>query len=189
MRLAVDPAVIESPSTRLILVEQARRLQRRGLAVIVSPHPVGWRVDTSPADRVRFGAFWREMAHALRGSAPAMTFPEVLNEPVFHDDPGAWWRWQDELRVAIRAALPANTIVLTGQDWGGVAGLLASPPVRGSDNVVYSFHFYDPSELTSLAAYRPGLDRVALARLGVSRIRPDQCRSAATTTADRPRVT
>jgi endoglucanase len=31
--------------------------------------------------------------------------------------------------------------------------------------VVYSFHFYDPSELTSLAAWHPGLDREALARL------------------------
>ena len=30
---------------------------------------------------------------------------------------------------------------------------------------MYSFHFYDPVELTSLAAYRQGLDRAAMARL------------------------
>ena len=32
-------------------------------------------------------------------------------------------------------------------------------------NVVYSFHLYEPAELTALAAYRPGLDSAALARL------------------------
>ncbi len=62
------------------------------------------------------------------------------------------------------AALPDDTIVLTGQDWGSIAGLLALTP-NPDGNVVYSFHFYDPAELTSLAAYRPGLDRDALARL------------------------
>ena len=44
------------------------------------------------------------------------------------------------------------------------AGLAALRPVADG-NVVYSFHFYEPAELTSLAAYRPGLDRAALARL------------------------
>ena len=56
------------------------------------------------------------------------------------------------------------TVVLTGQDWGSIGGLLALTP-EDDPNVLYSFHFYDPAELTSLAAYRPGLDRVALARL------------------------
>jgi endoglucanase len=30
---------------------------------------------------------------------------------------------------------------------------------------MYTVHFYDPPELTSLAAWKPGLDQVALARL------------------------
>jgi endoglucanase len=64
----------------------------------------------------------------------------------------------------IRQALPGATVVLTGQDWGSIGGLLSLAP-DDDPNVVYSFHFYDPAELTSLAAYRPGLDRSALARL------------------------
>jgi endoglucanase len=169
VRLAVDPAILDGAAMRQLFVEQVRRLQRHGLAVVVSPHPVGWNVDTNPADRERLVAFWHDLSPALRGLPPAMTFPEVLNEPVFHDNPAAWWSLQDDLHSVIRAALPRDTIILTGQDWGSIAGLLALPLAvdrpAADENVVYSFHFYDPSELTSLAAWRPGLDREALARL------------------------
>ncbi len=91
-----------APAMRLVLVDQVRRLQRHGLAVIVSPHPVSWNLDTNPEDRRRLVAFWRDLAPALRGLPPAMTFPEVLNDPVFHADPAAWWRLQTDLHAAIR---------------------------------------------------------------------------------------
>ena len=50
--------------------------------------------------------------------------------------------------------------------------------------VMASFHFYDPPELTSLAAYRPGLDRVALARLPFPEADPRACGAVATGTHD-----
>jgi hypothetical protein len=183
VRLAVDPAIIDGPAMRKVLVDQLRRLQRQGLGVIVSPHPVSWNLDANPADRARLTAFWRDLAPALRGLAPALTFPEVLNEPVFHDDPAVWWSLQNDLRATIRAALPDDTIILTGQDWGGISGLLALPPST-DDNVVYSFHFYDPAELTSLAAYRPGLDRAALALLPFPESGPTSCKPAADSARD-----
>ena len=213
VRLAVDPVVLDGAAMRQLFLDQVRRLQRHGLAVMVSPHPVSWNLDASPDDRARLAVFWRGMAQALRGLPPALTFAEVLNEPVFHEDPKLWWTMQNDLRAAIRAALPDDTIVLTGQDWGSIAGLLAlpsvtpgqdteRPSVAGADisgpnvaalnvtgpgvagltadpNVVYSFHFYDPSELTSLAAYRPGLDRLALARLPFPQVGTTDCRLAA----------
>jgi endoglucanase len=185
VRLAIDPAMIDGPPMRQVLLEQVRRLQRHHLAVVVSPHPVTWAVDANPADRVRHAAFWADFAPALRALPPEMTFPEALNEPVFHDAPTAWWRWQEELHATIRAALPRNTIILTGHDWGGIAGLLALTPIADA-NVVYSFHYYDPSELTSLAAYRPGLDRAALAGLPFPETDPEVCARIAETAADRP---
>ena len=182
-RLAVDPAVLDGPAMRLVFLEQVRRLQRHGLAVIVSPHPVSWDLDTKPADRMRLTAFWHDLAPLLHGLPPAMTFPEVLNEPVFHDNPAAWWSLQNDLHASIRAALPDDTIILTGQDWGSIAGLLALPP-NADGNVVYSFHFYDPAELTSLASYRAGLDRDALARLPFPDTGQGSCRSAADSARD-----
>lgn len=182
VRLAVDPTILDAP-TRLVFLDQVRRLQSHGLAVVVSPHPVSWQLDTNPAERERLVAFWHDLAPMLRGLPPALTFPEVLNEPVFHGDSAGWDRLQHNLLTTIRAALPSDTIILTGPDWGSIAGLLAVTPAEDG-NVVYSFHFYDPAELTSLAAYRPGLDREALARLPFPETDVAECQSVAGSTND-----
>lgn len=178
IRLAADPAILEDPAIRALFVDQIRRIQGLGLAVVVSPHPVSWHLDQNQSERDRFEAFWRGLAPLLRPLPPALTIPEVLNEPVFREDPAAWHRWQHDLLGTIRRALPANTIVLTGHDWGSIAGLLALTPEADS-NVVYSFHDYDPPELTSLAAYRPGLDKAALARLPFPETDAAACERAA----------
>ena len=98
-------------------------MQRHGLAVVVALFADDWRLETSAADRAALLATWRMLAPLLRRFDPAATFPEVLNEPVFADHPDAWARLQHQALAAIRAVLPANTIVLSGADWGSVSGL------------------------------------------------------------------
>jgi endoglucanase len=181
VRLAVDPAVADA--RRPDLIAAIRRIQHQGLTVIVSPHPHDWHLETSAADRDRLRRFWQTLAPALRSLDPARTVPEVLNEPVFPADPGAWAALQHLVLGDIRQALPDATVVLTGQDWGSIGGLLALTPEIDS-NVVYSFHFYDPAELTSLAAYRPGLDRMALARLPFPVDDRSRCEATADASAD-----
>jgi endoglucanase len=51
---------------------------------------------------------------------------------------------------------------------------------------VYSFHLYEPAELTALAAYRPGLDSAALARLPFPAGDEAECRAIANRTGDLP---
>ena len=165
VRLAVQPELLEAAPGRLrLLVQATARLQHAGLAVVLGPHPATWHLEQSAADRDRLLAFWRRVAPALRPLDPRLTFPEILNEPVFAEAPQAWAALQDAALATVRTALPDATVVLTGAGWGGVDGLTALRPVA-DPNVVYSFHFYEPQELTALAAYRPGLDREALARV------------------------
>jgi endoglucanase len=165
VRLAVQPEYLQAdPSRRALLVAQVARLQRHGLGVVIAVHPATWHLETSAADRAALLALWKGLAPALATLAPDLTFPEPLNEPVFAGDAVAWEQLQQTLLAAIRAALPRSTVVLTGNDWGSIAGLLALHP-SADPNVVYSFHFYDPVELTSLVAWRPGLDTEALSRL------------------------
>lgn len=178
VRLAVDPDLVGSQLA--VLIAALRRIQRQGLTVIVSPHPVGWSLETRSVDRERLQAFWHNLAPALRLLDPARVLPEVLNEPVFPGDPIGWAALQHVVLAEIRQALPQATVVLTGHDWGSIGGLLALVP-ESDPNVIYSFHLYDPAELTSLAAYRPGLDRGALARLPF----PVTDRTACEVTADR----
>ncbi len=157
VRLAVDPDLLDAGA----LLAAIRRIQRQGLTVVVSPHPNGWHLETDPDRLLRF---WHILAPALRGLDPARTVPEVVNEPVFPNDPAGWRRLQHRVLTAIRTSLPRSMVVLTGQDWGSIAGLLTLVP-EDDPNVVYSFHFYDPADLTSLAAYRSDVDRDALAAL------------------------
>ena len=185
VRLAIDPALADTLPARALLRDQIARLERHGLAVVVSIHAIGWNPDTDPADRDRLVALWRDLAGTLHGLSAGLTFPETLNEPVFHDDPAAWWALRRRILLAIRAVLPDVTVVLTGHDWSSIAGLQASP--RESDgDVVETFHFYDPPELTSLAAWRPGLDRAALARLPFPVEDRAACERIAATAGDAP---
>ena len=160
-------------------------MQRHGLAVVVALFADDWHLETSAADRAALLAAWRALAPLLRRFDPAATFPEVLNEPVFADHPDAWFGLQHQALATIRAALPDNTIVLTGADWGSVGGLLPCRrrPIR---NVIYSFHLYEPAELTALGAYRPGLDAGSMARLPFPVADQAACQATADSAPDAP---
>jgi endoglucanase len=164
VRLPVQPEVLTAPGVSVALAEQIGRLQRQDLGVVVSLHPVDWRLETSAEDRAKLVAVWRSLSPVLRQFDPRFVFPEIVNEPVFSGDPDGWTKLQRQLLGEIRGNLPANTIVLSVNDWGSISGLLAMA-AEPDPNVVYSFHLYEPAELTALAAYRPGLDTESLARL------------------------
>ncbi|MGA9867881.1 MAG: cellulase family glycosylhydrolase [Acetobacteraceae bacterium] len=178
VRLPFDPIFAASLSGRDLLVAQARRLQAAGLAVILVPASATWRLEDRPADRAALLDTWRRLAPALRALPSDGTFPEAVNEPVFPAAAAAWADLQLRILATIRDALPANTVVLDGANWSSLDGLEALAPAADPD-VVYSFHFYDPAELTSLAAYRPGLDTAALARLPFPMDDPVACARAA----------
>jgi endoglucanase len=176
VRLAVDPDVVADPVLTTVLIESIARIERQGLSVVVSPHPGRWRLEHEPQ---RLRQFWRDLAPRLQPLDPARTVVEVVNEPVFANEPEGWAKLQHLVLGDIRAALPHSTVVLTGADWGSIRGLLALTPEE-DPNVLYSFHFYDPPELTSLAAFRPELDRAVMARLPF----PGADRASCVATAD-----
>jgi hypothetical protein len=127
---------------------------------------------------------WAALAQRLRPLPPAMTFPEVLNEPVFEGREADWEALQRAVLSRIRAALPDATVVLTGNHWGAIDGLTALHPVADG-NVIYSFHVYDPPVLTTLASFDPSLQADALARLPFPVAGPRSCDAAAEATRDK----
>jgi endoglucanase len=164
VRLPVQPELLADASVRDALRAAIARIERQGLGVIGVLHPLAWRLESSEADRAALSESWRVLAPLLGRFDPALTFPELLNEPVFANASDGWRALQHKTLAQVRQALPLNTIVLTGNDWGSIDGLLAVVPEADPD-VVYSLHFYDPVELTSLAAWRADVDRTLLARL------------------------
>lgn len=174
VRLPVSPEVFDPGP----VAEAVGRLQAAGLATLVVPHPATWRLETSAADRDSLLRFWARMAPALRGADPGLTIPEIMNEPVFADDPAGWEALQLSALGEVRAVLPACAVMLTGSLWGGVDGLLKLRPAPDR-NLIYSVHFYEPMELTALAAYEPGVDADALAALPFPVVDAVACRAAA----------
>ena len=179
VRLPFEPGLPATAPGRDALLAQIRRLHAAGLAVVLVPTSATWRLEEREADRAALLATWRRLAPALRALDLDRTFPEVVNEPVFPGAAPAWGVLQRDALAVIRAALPASTVILSGADWSSIGGLAALAPVADG-NVAYTFHFYDPSELTALAAYRPGLDRAALARLPFPAADAAACAHAAT---------
>jgi endoglucanase len=164
-----------------VLDEAIGRMQRAGLTVVVALHPTGWHLEDDPSDRVRLFAAWASLAPVLASHDPRSTVAELLNEPVFAGRAAEWQALQHRLLRDLRLHLPRHPVLLSGNDWSSIAGLLAMTP-ESDPEVLYGVHFYDPVELTSLAAWRPGLDRAALARLPFPAADDAPCRTAAADT-------
>ena len=161
------------------VVAIVRRVQRAGLAVMIEPHPQqvqNWDFGKNDEARQALLGFWRDMAPALRLLPVALTFPEVVNEPA-DDDAAAWDRLQEQVLQVIRAALPQNTIMLTGTNWSSLDGLLKVQPVADG-NVIYTFHTYEPTLLTLLGVWDSGIDQDMLGAHIPFPVTPGACASA-----------
>jgi len=98
---------------------------------------------------------WEALARRCAAISTERVFFEVMNEPhISAREPidVSWWPpVQERLAAAIRRGAPRNTIIATGEQWGGIEGLLALAPLADR-NVVYSFHWYEPFTFTHQGA-------------------------------------
>lgn len=128
-----------------------------GLKVVVDLHPPTRGEETGGIEDILEGQWPDYVALVARLAKDLSTLPqdrvvlEFLNEPTFDCEAvyaGAEPRWpgmQAELLNATRAVAPDLTVVLTGACWGQ-ANALASldPAFYGDDNVLWTFHSYEP---------------------------------------------
>jgi len=161
VRLSVNP----EPMMRHNLADQlpqeyigyldaaVKMILNHGLAVIIDMHP-----DSEFKQRLvqhdyaveQFSDYWRAIAKHYSTYNPEMVFFEVLNEPEFHDG----YRWagvQAKLANSIREGAPQHTIIAAGANWSATADLLSLTPLP-DPNVIYNFHFYDPTTFTHQGA-------------------------------------
>ncbi len=126
------------------------------LAVVVDLHSVdqtyydnifSGRLEDDPAFIATFEAFWRAFAAHLSTTDPEMVFLEVLNEPVYQDDPALWLPVQDRLVKAIRENAPDHTIIVTSAWWSNLNTFVELQPLD-DPNLIYNFHFYEPFVFT-----------------------------------------
>lgn len=98
----------------------------------------------------RLKAIWEQVATRYKNTDPDKVFFELYNEPHnMRDD--QWKQCALELVTAVRAIVPSHTLIIGGAGWNSISGLnkLGKLP---DENIIYTFHFYDPFLFTHQGA-------------------------------------
>jgi endoglucanase len=123
------------------------------LAVIVDIHPESkykapLRQGTTSVQQ--FTSLWRAIAKHYASTDPEYVFFEIMNEPE-QDDPYRWQGIESTIAAAIREVAPLHTIIVAGAHWSGLEDLLILQPIA-LNNVIYTFHDYEPFPFTHQGA-------------------------------------
>jgi endoglucanase len=171
VRIPIDPAIfLEDASdkrvTRLIVetLKTVDTLHKSGLNVIVDFHSIPSdvrKVGTNQvlADKALFARYLDivgRLGRALSDTDPATTAFEPFNEPTVDCDPTLFPKWPamlEQLHSVARKAVPNHALVLSGGCWSSAHGLQKIDPERiADDNVIWTFHSYEPYVLTHQGA-------------------------------------
>ena len=175
VRIAADPSpllALESTARQDgLLVNLRQRVveaQAAGLKVILDLHSYPHVGETGDIDAIlktpaKFAAYLRmvrRVGQRLADLDPDRTALEVMNEPTqdcaaIAANPGTsdWPVKLAQLHDTARKAAPKLPLVLSGACWGGSKGLsVLDPAALHDDNVIWSFHSYDPFTFTHQGA-------------------------------------
>lgn len=172
VRMPVDPSPFLSekalPLREKLLasvLESVRMVNAAGLKVVVDMHlvPAGSSRAIGMAevmeDEKQFDAYVelvRQMAQLLSQEDPALVAFEPMNEPVIDcggDKTNLWPERMQRLFAAARASATRLTLVLSGACYSSAEALAKIDPTKvPDDNVIWTFHSYEPFLLTHQGA-------------------------------------
>lgn len=176
VRMPIDPLPFLSPQSAELkqellhsVREGTRLINAAGLKVIVDLHPVPGNPNRFAGTEEilrdaplfdRYVDLVRDIGRTLAAENPERVAFELMNEPVIGclgEDARQWSDQLARLFAAARASAPRLTLVLGGACWGSAEGLVAvNPKSIPDDNVLWGFHSYEPSILTTQGALWAG---------------------------------
>ena len=172
VRLTVEPEFLVGATEPIpLMLEAVRRLEGAGLGVVIALQSPSAESGARDADRATVIAAWRLLAPALAGFDMRRTFPEIPSPSAFEGDGGGQPVVRSEAFEVIRAALPRATVVLSSEAGEDLEGLLRLRPLA-DQNVVYSFHFFEPGMLVMPERLADDLDRHAMAEMPFPAVAP-----------------
>ncbi|TIO09784.1 cellulase family glycosylhydrolase [Mesorhizobium sp.] len=172
LRMPVDPSPFLSGATLALrgdlyasVLDSVRMINRAGLKVVVDMHliPSGGsrkigmgEVMDDPQTFEAYVEVVRKMARTLADEDPKKVAFEPMNEPVVDcdtDGTGLWPERQQRLFAAARSSATKLTLILTGACYSNAASLARiDPKAIPDDNIIWTFHSYDPFLLTHQGA-------------------------------------
>jgi endoglucanase len=109
--------------------------------LILDNHTFDPSVDTDPSVEGTLIKVWQQMAGHYKDRSGYILY-EILNEPHGISD-ASWGLIQQHVIDAIREIDTDHTIVVGGAGWNSYNNLHYLP-VYADNNLIYTFHFYDP---------------------------------------------
>jgi endoglucanase len=106
---------------------------------------------------------WVQMAEHYKNRSNYILY-EILNEPNGTLTTAAWGKIQQAAITAIRTVDTKHTIVVGGAGFNSYTEL-AALPVYTDNNLIYTFHFYDPFVFTHQGASWPSPSMASLANV------------------------
>ncbi|WP_421915856.1 glycoside hydrolase family 5 protein [Mesorhizobium sp.] len=172
LRMPVDPSPFLSDKTLALrddlyasVLDSVRMINRAGLKVIVDMHliPAGGsrkigmgEVMSDPQIFDAYVEMTRKMARTLAQEDPTQVAFEPMNEPIVDcesDGTNLWPERQQRLFAAARSSATRLTLILTGACYSSSTALAKiDPKAIPDDNVIWTFHSYDPFLLTHQGA-------------------------------------
>ncbi|HDR05699.1 MAG TPA: glycoside hydrolase family 5 protein [Candidatus Marinimicrobia bacterium] len=148
--LPVAPHTIE-PSFLTRVQWVVAQSERVGLAPIIDFHHYVEIFSEPEAHRKRFLEIWKQIATVFQYGDTAL-FYEVLNEP--HDNLTAelWNELLAEAIDTIRAIDSVHTLIIGTAEWGGIAAMNKLKIPDDEDNIIFTFHYYEPFQFTHQGA-------------------------------------
>lgn len=128
------------------VVEWADELE---IYLILDNHTFDPDIDTSPDVEDILVKVWQQMAAHYKNHSEYLLY-EVLNEPHGISDE-LWGQIQQSAIDAIRTEDSKHTIVVGGAGWNSFNNLSKLPNYK-DNNLLYTFHFYDPFLFTHQGA-------------------------------------
>ncbi|MCE7949238.1 MAG: glycoside hydrolase family 5 protein [Chloroflexi bacterium CFX4] len=121
------------------------------LEVVLNVHHYE-EIMTQPQDHVtRLIALWEQIGAHFADYPPTLAF-ELLNEPNNRLDSTIWNVTYPKLIAAVRQSNPTRTLIIGGAEWNGLYALRRfSMPVE-RDNLIITFHYYEPFQFTHQGA-------------------------------------
>ena len=121
-----------------------------GLEVILNVHHFREAMDKPLENSEKLYAIWEQVGERFASYPDELIF-EVMNEPTWRTTDDEWNAVQAQAVKVIRKTNPTRRIEVCGIDYSGLVALdrLVLPE---TDNLIATFHFYDPFEFTHQGA-------------------------------------
>ena len=144
-----EPDYTPDPLFLDFLDEAVTWSEELGLHLILDNHTFDPSVSTPEDIGPRLIKVWKHIAEHFKDRSELLYY-EVLNEPHGISDE-AWADIQQTVIDAIRSVDEEHTIIVGPANWNSFHNL-DEMPVYSDDNLIYTFHFYDPFVFTHQGA-------------------------------------